>query len=49
MSDRVFKLCGHVIYAVLMMICVLSDDVMRKLDVIALFLYMRITLNDGED
>lgn len=49
MSDRVFKLCVHVIYAVLMMICVLSDDVMNKLNAIALFLYVRVTLIDGDD
>ena len=45
MSDRLFT---HILYAVLIMLCILSDDVMRKLDVIALLLYMRVTLNDGD-
>ena len=45
MSDRLFT---HILYAVLIMLCILSDDVMRKLDVITLFLYMRLTLNDGD-
>lgn len=49
MSDRVLKLCEHVIYALLMMICVLSDDVMNKLNAIALFLYVRVTLINGDD
>lgn len=49
MSDRVLKLCEHVIYAILMMLCILSDDVMNKLNMIALFLYIRVTLNDGDD
>ena len=45
MSDRLFT---HILYTVLIMLCILSDDVMRKLDVIALLLYMRVTLNDGD-
>lgn len=50
MSDRLFtKLCKHILYAILMMLCILSDDVMRKLDIIAMFLFIQMTIQDGDD
>ena len=45
MSNRLFT---HILYAALIMLCILSGDVMRKLDVIAMLLFMRVTLNDGD-
>jgi len=48
MSDAWLKLYEHIIYAVLMMMCVFSDDIANKLNAIALFLYMRVTLNAGD-
>ncbi len=50
MSDRLFyKLCKHMLYAILMMLCVLSDDIVNKLNVIVIFLYIQMTINDGDD
>lgn len=39
MSDRLFT---HILYTVLIMLCILSDDVMRKLDVIALLVFTAV-------
>ena len=43
------KLYEHLLYAIMLIICTTSEDIGNKLNMIAIFLYLKVTFADGDD
>ncbi|SDP00261.1 hypothetical protein SAMN05216366_104121 [Selenomonas ruminantium] len=44
-----YKLCKHLLYAIVLILCIISEDIWNKLNCIAIFLYLKVSLTDGDD